>query len=281
MFSEIAPDIFAVEHQVAEGKNGIIFGGRATLAIDAGTHLDEGQVMLDLIQARERTPDYLIFTHGHPDHVLGSGAFTGAKVIAHSLTPAEIRRLLPKWAEMYDTSVAQLEAQIAWPTLTFSDELRLDLGGRYVRLFPTPGHSQDGISVYVEEDRMLIAGDAVVTSIVPAIGDGDSRVLETTLHKLLAMDIEVLMPGHGQVVHGADKVQDALEWIINYLIAVRDSVQGALGRGLEPNAIADQVGYDQFIGDHLPKDKYKMPSRHRDTVNKIIKEEIEIVAQEK
>lgn len=91
--------------------------------------------------------------------------------------------------------------QITWPTITFADELYLDLGDKHLHLFPTPGHSQDSISIYVEEEKLLIAGDSVVIGIVPAIGDGNSVVLEASLRKLAALDIEVMIPGgHGAVV---------------------------------------------------------------------------------
>lgn len=272
MATEIAPGIFITEHQVADGKNGIIFGERAVLAIDAGTYPEEGQVMADFIRSRGREPDRMALTHGHPDHVLGSGVFIGAEVIAHTLCVAEIERLLPAMAQRINLSSQEVAARIAWPTLTFSGELRLDLGGKRVRLFPTPGHSQDGISVYVEEDRVLIAGDAVVTGIVPAIGAGDSRILEATLHKLLALDIEVIVPGHGEVVRGADQVGDWLQWIIGYLSGVRAFVKDALDRSLAPQDIAHQVDYDAFIGNRLPRERHNMPKRHIDTVNKIIEE---------
>ena len=36
----------------------------------------------------------------------------------------------------------------------------------------------------LEEDRVLCGGDTVVTGIVPAIADGDSRLLEATLRRL-------------------------------------------------------------------------------------------------
>lgn len=273
MITEIIPGVYTVDQAVAEGKNAIVVGRRAVWAIDAGTHAHEGQEMADFIRGLGRDADRLLYTHGHGDHALGSAAFRGAEVVAHELMPVECRRLLPLLAERAGKSVAEMAAQIAWPTITFSHELTLELGDRRLRLFPTPGHSQDGVSVLLEEEKLLIAGDAVVTGIVPAIGDGDSRILEQSLDRLAALDIEILVPGHGPVVYGREAVQDWLRWLPGYLRGVRAAVRAALDAGTPPEAVADGIDYDRFIGDRLPKERHGMPTRHRNSVQKIVQEE--------
>jgi cyclase len=275
MPTEIAPSIFTTDHQVADGKNAIIFGSRRALAIDTGTYPEEGQEMVDFIRAQGREPDLLVLTHGHGDHVLGSAPFKGAEVIAHDLCAAEMRRLLPDLAGRKNISFEDLAAQIVWPTITFNDELTLNLGNKTAWLFPTPGHSQDGISVYVREDRLLIAGDSVVTSIIPAIGNGDSRALQASLARLITLDIEIMVPGHGDVVHGREQVQDCLAWPIAYLGQVRAAVQDALARGVAPDEVVELVDYDKFVADRLPKDRHNMPNRHRDSVGKIVQEALQ------
>jgi glyoxylase-like metal-dependent hydrolase (beta-lactamase superfamily II) len=274
MFSEIVPGVFAVEHQVAEGKNGILFSRRGAVAIDGGNYPEEGQAMAEFIRARGETPDRLILTHGHGDHVLGAAALAGGEVIAHARTPEVIRRQVPAWAARWGESEEQVEARIVRPTITFTEELRLDLGDRSLRLFPTPGHSEDGICVYLEEERLLFAGDTVVTGIVPAIGDGDSRELEASLQRLAGMEIEILVAGHGPVLQGREKVREWLQWLASYLAGVRAFVLEELGQGRDPVTIADSADYARFVGDRLPAEKHGMPKRHRNTVVKILEEEL-------
>lgn len=289
MFTEVAPQIYTVDHAVAEGKNAVLLGRRAALAIDTGTYVEEGQALVDFIRGQGYRPNRLLYTHGHGDHILGSEAFrlahdVGAsqmtaateidlEVMAHAKTPVEMRRLLPALAHRGGTTPDDLAGRILWPTLTFRDELFLDLGDLHLHVFPTSGHSQDGVSVYVEEHKLLIAGDAVVTGIVPAIGDGDSRTLEATLHRLQARRIEILVPGHGPVIHGKAAVLDWLTWLQDYLAHVRRLVQDALGDGVEPEHIVEMAGYAQFVGDRLPRDRHSMPRRHAATVSKIVQEE--------
>lgn len=273
MITEIIAGVYTVDHTVAEGKNAIVVGQRAVWAIDAGTYAHEGQEMADFIHGLGREANRLLYTHGHGDHALGSAAFRGAEAVAHNLMPIECRRLLPMLAKRANKTVAELAAQITWPTITFSHELTLDLGDRRLHLIPTPGHSQDGISVLLEEEKLLVAGDAFVTSIVPAIGNGDSRVLEATLRGLAQMDIEIVVPGHGAVVYGRTNVQDWLRWTINYLAGIRAAVRARREEGAVPESIPDSIDYDHFVGDRLPRDRHGMLKRHRDTVQKIVQEE--------
>ena len=272
---QVASGIFAADHRVADGKNGIVLGTRGALAVDVGTYPEEGQAMADFIVHSGYDPDRVILTHGHGDHILGGAAFAGSEVYAHEKTPEVCRRFLVKLAERKGQPYDQLAAGVLWPTVMFSDALYIDLGDKHIRLFRTPGHSEDGISVYVEEDRVLVAGDSVVTGIIPAIGDGDSRVLERTLGDLLSRDIEILIPGHGAVVHGTAAVQDALRWARGYLSDVRAASAEAIVGGLrDPESIADGIRYGDFVGDRLPVDQHSMANRHRSTVLKIIEEEL-------
>jgi cyclase len=272
MIEELLPGIFSVDHRVADGKNGILFGERITLAIDGGTDPEEGEAMAAFIRARRREPDRLVLTHAHGDHVLGAAALAGGEVFAHSAATAVIRRQLPGWAQRSGESVAETEARVIRPTITFTSELRIDLGGRTARLFPTPGHSEDSICLFLEEEHVLFAGDTVVTGIVPAIGDGNGAVLETSLRRLLALEIDLLVPGHGPVRRGREAVRDWLAWMIDYLTGVRAFARAALARGEQPEAVADAVTYERFIGNRLPIDRHGMPRRHRHTVTKIIEE---------
>jgi glyoxylase-like metal-dependent hydrolase (beta-lactamase superfamily II) len=272
MFTEVAPGIFSVDHQVVEGKTGLIFGTRAVLAVDTGNYPEEGRAMADFVRARGRPPAHLALTHGHGDHILGSGAFRGGEVFARDLTPGVMRGQVEGAARRTGRPAAEIETELAWPTVTFSDKLSLDLGGRTARLFPTPGHSPDSVCVHLVEDRVLFAGDTVVTGIVPAIGDGSGAALQASLARLAELEVEVLVPGHGPVVTGRTRVREWIAWQARYLAELREWVRKELRRGASPDGIADRAEFERFVGDRLERIAYKMERRHRDTVAKIVAE---------
>ncbi len=273
MFAEIAAGVFSAEHQVAEGKNALVFGRRGALAIDGGTHEKEGQAMADFIRAKGFEPDRLALTHGHGDHVLGAKPLAAGEVYAHAKTPGVIRRHAVSWAERQERDLADLIGELAMPTITYTRELCIDLGDLSVRFFPTPGHSEDGVSAYIQEHKLLIGGDAVVTGIVPAIGDGDSRVLEASLRVLAEMEIEVLLPGHGPVVYGVRETRGWIEWEADYLAAARQRVRRLLGEGLDGDALLHEVSFDELVAGRLSAEKHGMHKRHRATVAVILAEE--------
>ncbi len=265
MLTEVASGIFAADHRVAEGKNAVIIGTRAALAIDTGSDPEEGQALADLIRTQGRVPDRLLYTHGHGDHIFGSSAFLDAEVFAAVGTPAVMRR--QRWPG------SDRPPPVAWPTVTFAGDLYLDLGGKTVHVFPTPGHSPDGVAAFVMEDRVLVAGDTVVTGIVPAVGDGDARQLEVSLRALAELEIETLIAGHGPVLHGRERVREWITWLADYLQAVRQRVRLALTDGASLDEAADAVAFTTVIGDRLPADQHGMPRRHWQTVRKVTQEE--------
>lgn len=274
MVSEVVPGVYSAASRFVDGKNGIVVGARMALAIDCSNYADEGQAMADFIRARGFAPDRLALTHGHGDHIWGGKALAGGEVFAHVLTPGVMETQIAREADRRGVSEDALRVEMPWPTVLFSDELQIDLGGKTAWMFPTPGHSEDGVSLYLVEDRVLFAGDSVVTGIVPAIGNGDSRVLAQSLHRLMGMDIEVLVPGHGEPLVGKARVRDWLVWQAGYLAGVRARVRRELAAGKTPQAATEAVDFESFVGDRLPKDRNGMPKRHRDTVEKIVGEEL-------
>ena len=274
MIVEEASGIFSVAHSAAEGKNVIVCGERAAFAVDVGTYPEEGRQMADFIRAQGYTPNRVIITHGHRDHILGGEAFRGSDVFAPRKTIAEIQRQIPSLCQQLGLDEQEIRARILQPTITFDDQLWIDLGNRELHLFPTPGHSPDIVSIYVRDCKLLIASDTVVTGIAPAIFHS-SLELEASINRLKLLDIETLISGHGPVLQGRDAIQDWLNWLTSYIGSVRGAVSARILAGERDRAaIVQSIGYDDFIGDRLPKDKLGMPKRHRNAVEKIADEEM-------
>ena len=274
VFEEVAPGIYAVDHAVAEGKNALVNGPRAALAVDAGTYPAEGATMAEFVRARGYSVDRFALTHGHADYVLGSEAFAGCHVYASALTPQVMERGLPSWVDRWGVREEEYRQRLAWPTITFTDELAIDLGDLTVRMFPTPGHSEDGVSMYIPEHRALIAGDSVTTGVVPAIGDGDSRVLQRSLYRLMTLDIDVLIPGHGPVLHGVSRVRDWIGWLASYLAGIRTAARGLTEAGASVEDAVPRMTLEDHVGDRLPWDRHGMPKRHAATGEVIVREVI-------
>ncbi|MFC1526830.1 MBL fold metallo-hydrolase, partial [Candidatus Latescibacterota bacterium] len=257
--TDVASGIYTLDHEVVDGHTAVVVGTRAALAVDAGPEPELGEATADLIRRCGHTPTRLVLTHGHGDHVMGGAPLAGGEVFAHAQTAGVMNRRVPGAAARWGTTEEVAAARLPWPTVTFEQQIRLDLGGRTVRLIPTPGHSPGGISAFVEEDRLLIAGDTVVTSIVPLVGDGNSRVLEASLLRLQELQAEVLIPGHGPIIRGREAVNDWIRWEAGYLSRVRMRVREQLMAGASLDQATEAAGLDEMVGSRLSVNGHDLP----------------------
>ncbi len=270
---QVIGGVFTLDHEPADGKDVLLVSRRGAWAIDAGNEPADGEAIRGLAAAMGLRADRLILTHGHGDHVFGCEALGAAEIVATVRAPAVIRAQAPAWVRRFGGTEVEAAARLPRPTVLFDGRLMLDGGDCTLELFATPGHSADGLCVWVPERRLLVCGDTVVTAIPPAIGNGDSRELERSLGLLLGFEAETLLCGHGPPLRGRAAIRGWLEAMIGYLRAVRERVRGALARGAGAEALAAAAPYDELIGTRLPKDRFGMERRHANVVTRIAEEE--------
>jgi ribonuclease/clavin/mitogillin len=79
-------------------------------------------------------------------------------------------------------------------------EETLDSVSGQLRVIPTPGHSDDHVALYDPAEKLLIAGDAFMGSYFATPNpDVDSRKWIVSLERLLELEIEILVEGHGHI----------------------------------------------------------------------------------
>jgi len=173
----VAPDVYRVSTGISNAYLVVVSGG-GYVVIDAG---DKGygekirRAAEDLFE--HVRPNAILLTHGHFDHAGGVpellAVWPDVPVFAHALelpylnqdvryppgdptvggVMAEMSRFLdtsrptrlPRHAEAFAEEAGELDMMPGW------------------QLRPTPGHTPGHVSFWNEEERILIAGDAVVT----------------------------------------------------------------------------------------------------------------------
>lgn len=87
------------------------------------------------------------------------------------------------------------------PNLTFERELNLDLGNREVQIkFLGRGNTAGDAVAFLPKEKILIAGDLVVHP-GPYMGSGFPTEWSKTLKKMIELNPQIIVPGHGEILH--------------------------------------------------------------------------------
>jgi glyoxylase-like metal-dependent hydrolase (beta-lactamase superfamily II) len=146
----------------------------------------------------------VIVSHYHADHIYGLQVFkaAGAEIWAHEasreyLNSPELENRLAQRREELFPWVDENTKVIA-PDVNLSGDTDFELGGVHFNLRHVgPAHSGEDLAMYIQEDRVLYAGDLVFKGRVPFVGGADSKSWLASLDKLLAFNARTLVPGHG------------------------------------------------------------------------------------
>lgn len=159
----------------------------------------------------------IIMTHTHLDHI-GCLAelkenFPGAELWVHRLEADLLEKGDDRAVygmEMFK-SMCQMQFGIDVNAFKFKVDRKLEggetleIGGMIWDVVFIPGHSMGGIALYEPVAKILIPGDVVYADY--AIGrfdlyGADASQLKASLDNLGKLDVDILLPGHNQIMKG-------------------------------------------------------------------------------
>jgi glyoxylase-like metal-dependent hydrolase (beta-lactamase superfamily II) len=216
---------------------GIVTDGEASLLIDTLFDLKLTREMLDTM--RKSIPaashiDMVVNTHANGDHCWGNELVTGAQIIASARTaeemttaisPTVVAMLLKRAQELGQLGEFLSHAfgsfdfdniTLTPPTKTFEDELMLNVGDKEVHLIEVgPAHTLGDTLVYIPADRVVFTADILFIGGHPIIWAGPTSNWLRACDRILAMDVETIVPGHGPITDkkGVAEVKGYLEYI--------------------------------------------------------------------
>jgi alkyl sulfatase BDS1-like metallo-beta-lactamase superfamily hydrolase len=202
-----------------------------------------------------------VFTHGHIDHVFGLGPFEDeaqAKgwapphVVAQELMPARFERYV--LTAGYNGVINQRQFQFRepyWPTEyrqpdeLYGDQLTLEVGGETWELRHDKGETDDATWVWNPGRKVLCTGDLFIWA-SPNCGNPQKvqrypREWAIGLRKMAALGAEVLLPGHGFPIFGADRVALALGDTAELLESLVDQTLEMMNAGCRLDEIVQAV----------------------------------------
>ncbi|MGH7386040.1 MAG: alkyl sulfatase dimerization domain-containing protein [Candidatus Rokuibacteriota bacterium] len=212
-------------------------------------HADAGLVLVDTANyvARDRTfasvravdPGPIqaaIYTHGHADHAFGLPPFLAEaaekgrprpQIIGHRSVAARFDRYRATAGYNGLINARQFSIAASWPQeydypdTVYDQALRFETGGVTLELQHARGETDDATWVWWPDRRILWTGDLFIW-VAPNAGNPQkvqryAAEWAAALREMAARGPELLIPGHGMPIFGAERARQALtdtaEWL--------------------------------------------------------------------
>ena len=215
----------------------------------------------------------IVYTHGHADHVGGSGDFVednrsrghrDPRVIGHeALEPRlERYRLTNGWNQIINSrqfgglppdpadaaSRSFIPASVARPTESYRDSMVTEVGGLRIELHHDRGETDDHTWAWIPERKTLCVGDLLIW-VFPNAGNPQKvqrfpGEWAQALRRMQGMGAELLVPAHGLPIAGAERIDLVLGEMAGVLEFLVSEVLERMNAGWTLNQIVSDVQVD-------------------------------------
>jgi len=210
-----------------------------------------------------------VYSHGHIDHVFGVPVFeaeaqdkgwAAPQVVAHEALPARFDRYV--LTAGYNEVVNQRQFQLPdlrwprdyrYPDRTYAGALTLTVGGTEFALQHCRGETDDHTYTWIPERKTLCCGDLFIWA-SPNAGNPQKvqrypREWAAGLRAMSGLGAELMLPGHGVPVVGADRIRQALTDSAELLEHLHDATVAMMNEGARLDDIVHTVRAPQRLLD--------------------------------
>ena len=250
VFKQVASDIYFL-FEFTSSNAVVLVTDEGVLVIDTRQHPRDGQDLIDRIRKVTDKPiKWVINSHFHGDHHFGNAPFkaTGATFVAQAETARIMQHVQGKeMARRIDGFKNQgldpNEVKLILPDVTFDKTMTIKLGGREVRLmYLGPGQQAGDTFVAFPHARALFTPGAFGKRSMPNMAftpSVDSWV--KLLEQVAAMDVDRILPAHGDVANPADVKELAAMLADEYA-----TVKEAVAKGLSVDDAIKTLTFPQY-----------------------------------
>jgi alkyl sulfatase BDS1-like metallo-beta-lactamase superfamily hydrolase len=202
-----------------------------------------------------------VYSHGHIDHVFGVPVFEEESaangwrpphVIAHEALPHRFDRYI--LTAGYNEIVNQRQfglPDLRWPRRyrypdeTYRDHHHLDVGGTRFELHHARGETDDHTWTWIPDRKVLCCGDLFIWA-SPNAGNPQKvqrypKEWAVALREMAGLGAELLLPGHGLPIAGADRIRTALTETAELLEHLHDETLAMMNAGASLDEIVHTV----------------------------------------
>ena len=173
--------------------------GEGVIAVDAPPTLGQNYLAA-IAEVTELPVTHVIYSHSHADHIGAAGIFpAGATYIAHEDVAAHLQSAAtdPRPAPF---GVFVGGGPVPVPTVTFSDEYTLTVGGQTLELaYKGPAHEPGNIFIFAPAHQVLMLVDVVFPGWTPFKGLAEAEHTPAYMRahdQILEYDFDTFIGGH-------------------------------------------------------------------------------------
>lgn len=240
--------------------------GQGTVLIDTLVNIPMAEHVLSSIHEKIK---YIIYTHGHSDHVGGSKVFMAdnPEVIASIFLPDRFERY--QFLKPYRNLIAAMQFNIpkqlfgqglekyVYPTKTFFGDYTFELGRYTFELYTARGETDDAIWVYVPELNAVIVGDLIMGSWFPNVGNPWKPTRFAldwvkALERIQALEPDYVFCKGGGYLFKGDNAKKALNDNIEVIRSLHDQVVKLINEGMHISEMIHTVK----VPEHLKNSRF-------------------------
>jgi len=214
----------------------VVRTGRGLILIDTANYAARDRTFAS-VRAVDPAPLHAaIYTHGHADHAFGLPPFLAEasakgwprpRIVGHRSVAGRFDRYRATAGYNGLINARQFSIPVSWPTeydypdTVFDEAHRFEADGVTLHLQHGRGETDDATWVWWPERRILWTGDLFIW-VAPNAGNPQkvqryAAEWAAALRAMAALGPELLIPGHGLPIVGAERVRQALtdtaEWL--------------------------------------------------------------------
>jgi len=209
---KLASNVYAYQQAGGPGKlnqgvsnAGLIVGEDRLLVIDTlGAPLHAKSFIAAIRKVEPSKPfGRIVITHHHQDHIVGLPFFPPAEIVSHDYCRQAMLALTfpgPTWEKREGWAEGGEPRKVIPPVTTINDRTTYYYGNTEVQLITmAPAHTYGDVVAYLPQYKLLFAGDIAFHWVAPFLNNGHATKWAEFVDKILDMDVDVIVPGHGPI----------------------------------------------------------------------------------
>lgn len=244
--------------------------GDGLVMLDTGHVIDTSALHEEVRKWRPGAPlRAAVFSHHHVDHIFGVGPFEAEAQQQGWARPLvygheglgwnfdRYKRTLGWNAAInrrqfaIDAPQFKWQEQYRYPDVTYQKRMRFTSGDLSFELRHTRGETDDATWTWVPEKKLLAPGDLFIWAVPNA---GNPQKVQrycgewaAGLREMAALGAEIMLPGHGLPIFGADRIAAALDDTAELLESIEAQVVALMNTGTTLDHVIHEVKFPPHL----------------------------------